>query len=64
MSDEIILGVSALDVDTNGYQVSDLDDVEFYCEIDQLDADTDLRPRIGTRFPKTAFDNLEVEGSA
>ena len=38
------------DLDTSGYQVFDLDDVEFYWEIDQLDVDTVLRPGLDGNF--------------
>ena len=47
------------------YQVSaDLDDVEFYWESDQLDVDAVFRPGIDTPFSPTAFDDLEMGGSA
>ena len=36
--------VRAQDMDTSGYQVSNLDDVEFYGENDQLDVDAVFRP--------------------
>ena len=32
MKDEVLSSVGAQDLDTMGYQVSDLDDVEFYWE--------------------------------
>ena len=43
---------------------ADLDDVEFYCENDQLDVDAVFRPGIDTPFSPTAFDDLEMGGSA
>ena len=43
---EVLLSVSAQDVDTSGYQISDLDDVEFYWENDELEVDAVIRPRI------------------
>ena len=47
----------------NGYQVSaDLDDVEFYWENDQLDVDAVMS--IDTPCSSTAFDELEMGGSA
>ena len=37
MRDEVVSSVGAQDMDTSGYQVSaDLEDVEFYWEIDQV----------------------------
>ena len=66
MRDEVFSRVGAQeDLDTSGYQVSaDLDDVEFYWENDQLDLDAVFRPCIGTPFSLTAFDDLEIGGSA
>ena len=56
--------VGAQDVDTSGYHVSDLDDIEFFWENDQLDVDAVFRPGIDTAFSTTAFDDLEMGGSA
>ena len=39
MRDQVLSSVVAQDMDTSGYQVSDLDDVEFYWGNDQLDVD-------------------------
>ena len=64
MRDDILSSVGAEDLNTSEYQVSDLDDVEFYWENDQLDVDAVLRPGIDTPFSSTAFDNLEMGGSA
>ena len=43
---------------------ADLDDVKFYWENDQLDVDNVFRPGIDTPFSTTAFDDLEIGGSA
>ena len=51
-------------MDTSGYQLPDLDDVEFYYEIDQLDVDAVFRPGFHTPFSPTAFDELEMGGLA
>ena len=68
MRDEVLSSVGAQEgLDTSGYQVSpsdDLDDVEFYWENDQLDVDAVFRPGIDTPFSPTAFDDLEMGGSA
>ena len=37
-------------MDTSGYQVSDMDYIEFYWENDQLDVDAVFRPGIDTPF--------------
>ena len=41
-----------------------MEGVEFYWENDQLDADAVLRPGIDTHFSPTAFNDLEMGGSA
>ena len=51
-------------MDTSEYQVSDLDSFEFFRENDQLDVDAVFRPGIDTPFAPTAFDDLEMGGSA
>ena len=44
---------------------ADLNDVEIYWKNDQLDVvDADFRPGIDTAFSPTAFDDLEMGGSA
>ena len=49
----------------SGYQVSaDLDNVEFYWGNDQLDVIAVFRAGIYTAFSPTAFDNLQMRGSA
>ena len=58
--DEVLSSVSAQDVDTSGHQVStDLDDVEFYWDIDRLDVDARFRLGNDTPFSPIAFDGLE-----
>ena len=65
MRDEVLSSVGAQDMDTSGYQVSaDLHDVDFYWENDQLDVDITFRPGIDTPFSPTAFNDLEMGGSA
>ena len=66
MRDEVLSSVRGKEgLDTSGYQVSaDLDDVEFYWENDQLDADAVFRTGIDTPFSPTAFDDLEMGSSA
>ena len=63
--DEVPSSVGAQDKETSMYQVSaaDLDDVEFYSKIDQLDIDAVFRPGIATPSEPTAFDELEMGGT-
>ena len=63
MRDEVLSSVGAQDLDTSGYQVSDLEDIEFNWENDQLDLDAVFRPGIDTPFSPTTFDDLSLEGS-
>ena len=65
LRDEVLARVGAQDMDTSEYQVSgDVEEVEFYWEIDQLDVDAVCRPGIATPFSTTSFDDLEMGGSA
>ena len=48
---EVLSSVGAQDMDTSGYQVSDLDDVDFYWKNDPLDGDAVFRPGIDSSFP-------------
>ena len=65
LRDEVISSVGAQDMDTSGYQVSaDMDDVEFHWENDLLDVDAAIWPGIDFLFSPTAFDDLEMGGSA
>ena len=66
MGDEVLSSVGTQDMDTSRYQVSsaDLDDVEFYWENGQLDVDAVFRPAVDIPFSPTAFDDLEMGGSA
>ena len=50
MRDEVLSSVGAKDMDTTGYQVSDLDDVEFCWENGQLNVHAILRQGIDTPF--------------
>ena len=63
MRDKEISSVGAQDLDTSGYEVSDLQDIEFSWENDQLDLDAIFRPGIDTPFSPTTIDDLSMEGS-
>ena len=51
MRDEVLSSVGEQDLDTSGNQVSDLGDVDFYWENDQLDVDAVFRANYDTIFP-------------
>ena len=55
---EVLSSVGAQDLDTSSYQVSDLEYMEFNCEISHLDMDAVFRPGIDTPFSPTTFDDL------
>ena len=58
MREEVLSSVGVQDLDTNSYQVSDLENVEFNWENSQLDLDAVFRPGINTPFSPTTFDDL------
>ena len=64
MRDEVLSSVGAQDLDTSSYQMSDLEDIEFNWEDPAVDMDVVFRPGIDTPFSPTAFDDLEIGGSA
>ena len=59
MRDGVLSSMGSQDLDTSSYQVSDLEDLEFNWENDQLDLDAVFRPGIDTPFsPTTTFGDL------
>ena len=65
MRDEVLSSVGAQEgLVTSGYQVSADLDVDFYWGNDQLDVDAVFRPGFDTLFSPTAFEDLEMGGSA
>ena len=64
MREEVLSSVGAQDLETSSFQVSDLEDIEFNWENDQLDLDAVFRPGIDTPYSPTAFDDLSTEGSS
>ena len=47
-------------MDISGYEVSDLDNVEFYWEYDQFNVDIVFRPGIATPFSSSNFNDFEM----
>ena len=64
LKDEVLSSVGSRNMNTSGYQVSDLDDVEFYWENDWLDVDSVFKTGLGTPFSRTALVDMETTGSA
>ena len=63
MGEEVLSSVGAQDLSTSSYQLSDLEDIEFNWENDQLDLDAVFRPGIDSPFSPTTIDDLLMEGS-
>ena len=52
------------DVETSGYQVSDLQDIEFHCEDRDLNMDALFRPGIDPPFSPLTFNDFEMGSMA
>ena len=63
MREEVLSSVGAQDTDTRGYELSDLEDIEFSWEDPALDMDSVYRPGIDTPFSPSTFDDFQMEGS-
>ena len=64
MREEVLFSLGAQDLDTSSYQVSDLEDIEFIWENDQLDLNAVFRPGIDIPYSPNTFDDLSMEGSS
>ena len=64
MREEVLSSVGAQDTDTSGYELSDLEDIEFSWEDPAVDMDSVYRPGIDTPFSPSVFDNFQMEGSS
>ena len=63
MREEVLSSVGAQDTDTSGYELSDLEDIEFSWEDPAVDVDSVYRPGIDTTFSLSIFDDFQMEGS-
>ena len=63
MREEVLSSVGAQDTDTSGYELSDLEDIEFSWEDPAVDMDSVYRPGIDTPFSSSIFDDFQMEGS-
>ena len=63
MREEVLSSVGAQDTDTSGYELSDLEDIEFSWEDPAVDMDSVSRPGIDTPFSQSIFDDFQIEGS-
>ena len=62
MREEVLSSVGAQDTDTRGYELSDLEDIEFSWEDAVVDMDSVYRPGIDTPFSLSIFDDFQMEG--
>ena len=62
--DEVFSCVGAQNIITSGYQVSDLDDAEFYWANDQPHIDAVFRPDIDAPFSSLTFSDFEMDSMA
>ena len=63
MGEEVLSSVRAQDTDTSGYELSDLEDIEFSWEDPAVDVDSVYRPGIDTPFSPSIFDGFQMKGS-
>ena len=64
MRDKGVSGVGAQDMDTSGYQVSDLEVVEVFWEKEESVVDADFRPDLDTPFSPSTFNTFEIGSMA
>ena len=64
MKDEVFFSVGAKDMDTRGYQVSDLHHVELEWDNDQLDVNAAFRHGIYILFSTSTFNDFEMGSMA
>ena len=61
MREEVLSSVGAEDTDTRGYEVSDLQDIEFSWEDPAVYMDSVYRPGNDTPFSPSIFDDFQME---
>ena len=59
----VLSSVGAQDTDSRGYELSDLENIEFSWEDPAVDMDSVYRPEIDTPFSLSIFDDFQMEGS-
>ena len=60
MMDEVLSSVGAQDMDTSGYQVSDLEDIECHWEDSDFKMDAVFRPGVDTSVSLSTFNDFEM----
>ena len=60
MMDEVLSSVGAQDMDTSGYQVSDLEDIDCHWEDPDFNIDAVFRPGVDTSVSFSTFNEFEM----
>ena len=60
MMDEVLSSVGAQDMDTSGYQVSDLEDIECHWESPDFNMNAVFRPGVDTSVSPSTFNDFEI----
>ena len=63
MREELLSSVGAQDTDTSGYELSDLEDLEFSWENAAVDVESVYRPGLDPLFSPSIFDDIHMERS-
>ena len=63
MREEVLSSVGAQDTDTRGYELSDIEGIEFSWEDSAGDMDSVYRTGTDTPFYPSIFDDFQMEGS-
>ena len=63
MREKVLFCVGAQDTDTRGYELSDLEDIDFSWEDPAVDMDSVYQPGIDTPFSPSFFEDFQMEGS-
>ena len=63
MREEVLSSVGAQDTDTRGFDLSELEDIEFSWEGPSMDTDGVYRPGIDAPISSSIFDDFQMEGS-
>ena len=61
--EEVLSSVGAQDTDSRGYELSNLEDIEFSWEDAAVDMDSVYRPGIDTPFSPSSFDDFQLKES-
>ena len=62
MREEVLSSVGAQDTDTRGYELSDLENIEFSWEDPAVDMDSVYQTGIDTQLSAYIFDSFQMEG--